>query len=138
MDCREARRLGPGELGRKALKKKLGGLASWHTDMGVDEGLLVSRRLEKIMAETNRYHGTATRRQPQPVTLPTLRELVQAIRSNPVAYGGPRGAFGACGGVLLDVSVLPSPGRVTRWIRLPLRLVKAVAGAPRPRGRSLA
>lgn len=85
----EARRLAGrgGGLGKKALKRKVGALASWHTDLGSETSFL-SPRLERVIAGANRYHGVGIREQPLPVTLPILPRLLSARRKRPEAYGG--------------------------------------------------
>lgn len=45
----EARRMGARGLGKKALKRRIRALASWHADVGWED-VLLTRRMERIVA----------------------------------------------------------------------------------------
>lgn len=101
-----------GGLGKKALKRKLGALASWHTDLGFP-AQFVTPRLERVITGVNRYHGVATRPQPLPITLPVLRRVVGRVRRYPWAYGGPLDHLGVVAAFTLMFACFMRMGEVT-------------------------
>lgn len=87
----EARRLAVKGLAKGTLTRRMGALASWHVDMGMDKSGLVNSRVQRVIAGAYRAHGIKAKPQALPITLPVLENLVRRIRSAPNGYGGPRG-----------------------------------------------
>lgn len=70
------------------LKERLTGLRSWHTDLGLDNSGTTGDSLKRLIRGDSRYHGERSKGQALPITLPVLRWVVDAIRSDHNLFGG--------------------------------------------------
>ena len=89
VDCRGAHRIvASGQtLYKKTLKRKISALSSWHTDLGLPSTNLYGKRVQRVIAGANRYHGVSKKKQPLPTTHPILRKMIATIRADPYLFG---------------------------------------------------
>lgn len=102
-----------GGLATKTLKRLVTALRSWHIDLGLDDSAVTSPRVERVIRGAHRWHGTVTKAQPLPITLPILRRILQHIRSHPSAYGGPVGHLASVAAFTLLFACFMRMGEVT-------------------------
>lgn len=102
-----------GGLANKSLKRLLTALRSYHIDLGLDDSGLISPRVERVIKGAHRYHGTVSKEQPLPITLPNLRKVVQYIRAHPSQFGGTMGHLAVVAAFTLMFACFMRMGEVT-------------------------
>lgn len=76
-----------GMLFEQTLQRKVGGLRSWHVDLGFEVDLLTPR-VKRVIAGAVRKWGTNSREQPLPITMVILSRISDVVRRRPDYYGG--------------------------------------------------
>ncbi|GFZ43606.1 hypothetical protein JCM24511_01326 [Saitozyma sp. JCM 24511] len=79
----------------------------------MDKDDIANRRVERVIAGANRFHGNTSRQQPLPITLPILRKLVAVIRRSPHIYGGPVSSLAVIAAFTLAFSCFMRMGEFT-------------------------